>query len=466
VVTGSLLQINNVFRLTLNLVDAQNLRQLNSTVIDAEENNLVLLQNKSVISLIKMLNLQLNPELNGKLETGNTTVPEAYEYYIQGRGYLQDERNLNSIESAVNSFMLAIKKDSLYALAHSGLAQAYWYKYHLLKKNVWAEKAVNESDNAYRLDNKLAYINIVRGNIHNGTGKYKEALKDFNRALDIDPVNYEAYQGLAIAYEDQGLLAEAEMTYKRAINMQPSNWIGYQALGAFYSEHSRYEDAITQFKKEIELNPQNYMGFNALGSMYYYTNKLKEATEMFEKAFSIKQSYVSASNLGTLYYIQGKYSEAAENYKKAIDIDNNQYVVWGNLGAAYYWAPGERNKSDSAYFHAIKLAEEARKINPNDAELLAALAGFYSMVGKKDKAVEYVHKSLKLAPHEAEIMFRAGSTFEQLGDREKAIGWIIKSIKNGYPRTDVESQPDLKKLILDQRYKDRVLNITDNHSNN
>ncbi len=458
-VTGSLLQLDNVFRLTLNLIDAKNLRQLNSFVIDVNEKNLIILQNKSVITLLKMINLQLNPKLSGMLETGETNVPEAYEYYIQGRGYLQKKNSLNKVESAINAFMIAIDRDSLYAIAHAGLAQAYWEKYQLVKKNEWAEKAVTEAEYAYKLNSKAAYINIVLGNIHEGTGKYDKAVADFNRALDIDPVSYEAYQGLAKAYEDKGLISDAESTYKRAIEMQPSNWIGYHSLGIFYSNHSKYSDAISQFKKEIDLNPQNYLGLNALGAMYYYTNKLEDASDMFEKAFSIKKSYYIASNLGTLYYIQGKYAEAARNYEKAVELNDNDYQIWGNLGAAYYWAPGERDKADSAYWHAIRLGELAKKVNPNDQQLITLLAGYYSMVGSKQKALEDVRKSLKMAPNDAENMFRAGATYEQLGEREKAIEWIIKSIKNGYSRSDIESQPDLKKLITDKLYKKEVSEI-------
>jgi tetratricopeptide (TPR) repeat protein len=134
-------------------------------------------------------------------------------------------------------------------------------------------------------------------------------------------------------------------------------------------------------------------------------------------------------------------------------------VIWGNLGAAYYWAPGERSKANDAFLHAIKLGEEARKVNPNDPQLISSLAGFYAMVGKKDKALEDIDKSLKLSADDAEIMYRTGTTYEQLGDRKKAIDWIIKSIKNGYSRSEIENQPELKKLLSDERYKKLVSQI-------
>ena len=460
VVTGSLQQIDNKFRLTLNLINAKDLRQLNSSVIDVTEKDLIILQNKSVISLLEMLNLELNPKLKGILEAGNTNNPEAYEYYIQGRGFLQNSSNPDDVEAAVNSFLLAVRKDSLYAMARSGLAQAYWEKYRLIKKNEWAIKAVIESEIAYKLNSNIAYVNIILGRIHDGTGKYKEAVDDFNRALNIDPVSYEAYRGLAKTYEDQGLLIEAESTFKRAINMRPDDWLGYNSLGVFYYKHSRYDEAIIQFKKVIKLNPRNYLGYSNLGGMYYFQNKLKDASEMFERAYKIKQSYSVASNLGTLYYIRGKYAASARKYEEALRINNNDYVIWGNLGSAYYWAPDERSKARGAFLRAIKLGEEARKVNPNDPELISMLAGYYSMVGEKAKALEYVNMSLKLSPHNAEIMFRAGTTYEQLNERKIAVDWIIKSIENGYSRSDIEKQPELRKLVEDELYKQKVLSIS------
>jgi serine/threonine protein kinase/Tfp pilus assembly protein PilF len=456
VVTGSLQQINKEFRLTLNLIDAKNLRQLNSSVIDVNEEDLIKLQNKSVISLIEMLNIELNPESSGMLDAGNTDVPEAYEYYVLGRGYLQNQKSQNDVEAAINSFLLAIQRDSLYAMAHSGLAEAYWAKYNLVKKPEWADKAVKESEYAYKLNNKLAYVNVTRGNINDGIGRYKDAIKDFNRALEINPISYEAYQGLAKAYEGQGLIDDAERTFKRAIDMQPDNWIGYNSLGVFYYKHARYNDAISQFEKVIQLNPNNYKGFSNIGGMYYFQHKLKKASEMFKKAFSIKNSYTVASNLGTLSYIQGEYSKAAGYYEQALEIDDHDYVIWGNLGSAYYWAPGERVKASEAFRHAVKLAEQEKKVNPNDSELLCSLGGFYSMIGERTKALEDTKRSLELSPDNASIMYRAGTTYEQLGDREEAIRWIIKAIRKGYSRSEIENEPELKNLISDEKYKKLV----------
>ncbi len=51
-------------------------------------------------------------------------------------------------------------------------------------------------------------------------------------------------------------------------------------------------------------------------------------------------------------------------YEAALEINSNDYQIWANLAAAYYWAPGEREKSTEYYKQAIKRAEEERKVNP------------------------------------------------------------------------------------------------------
>ncbi|NIV13316.1 MAG: tetratricopeptide repeat protein, partial [Aliifodinibius sp.] len=69
-------------------------------------------------------------------------------------------------------------------------------------------------------------------------------------------------------------------------------------------------------------------------------------------------SYAVSSNLGTLYFIRGKYADAARMYETALELNDHDYVVWGNLASAYYWAPGERDKAAETYRRAITLAEQ------------------------------------------------------------------------------------------------------------
>jgi serine/threonine protein kinase/tetratricopeptide (TPR) repeat protein len=452
VISGSLQLLGDVFRLSLNLVDAKNLRQLNSTVIDVKETHLATLQNESVSRLLDMLNRELNPRAREIIEAGGTVVPGAYEYYVQGLGYLQRYEDEKNLDAAITVFRHAIVQDSLYALAYAGLAEAYWQKYEAVKENHWVALAMHESEKAFELNNQIPEVNIVRGMIHAGTGQYDKAVTDFRRALEVDPTSASAYRGLAKAYEEKGLLDQAEITFQRAIALKPDYWAGYNDLGVFYFRHSRYEDAITQFRQVVNLTPDNDRGFSNLGGIYYLLKRWPEAQETFERALALKKTYRVCSNLGTLYYIQGEYARAARMYEAALELNDNDYRVWGNLAAAYYWAPGEKQKAQKTYRRAIELGERSKQVNTKDPELLAQVGGYYSMIGDRDAALSHIREAVALAPEDAEVAFRAGAAYEQLGERGEALRWINEALRNGYPMADIESQPELRDLVKDKRF--------------
>jgi serine/threonine-protein kinase len=452
-VTGSLQLIDQLFRLTLNLVDTRNLRQLNSSLIDVTAVEISNLQNASVIKLLEMLSLELNPEAKEVIGAGDTKIPEAYEYYLNGRGNLVRFEISENLDAAIEWFTKAINEDSSYALAFAGLGEAYWRKYLLLKDTRLVEKAVDYADKSFKLNPELAQVNITLGMIHAGTGHYEDAVEDFNRALNIDPTNADAYRGLAKAYESLQRTDEAEQIYKRAIKLKPGYWAGYDALGIFYYRHARYEEAAGQFQEIINLAPDNHQGYNKLGSMYYLLERWSEARETFEQALAIKKTYRVCSNLGTLFYIEGNYSEAARMYEMALEINDKSYQTWGNLAAAYNLVPGKQVKAKEKYWRAIGLAEEEREINPRDADVISRLAGYYATIGEREKALENVKESLNLDENNVRVMYRTGTTYELLGEREEALKWIRKSLENGYSRSEIESQPEMKDFVADPGYK-------------
>ena len=452
-VTGSLQFLDGLLRLTLNLVDAKNLRQLNSSVIDVKAKNISSLQDKSVIKLLEMLHIELDPESRSILMAGNTSVPEAYEYYVLGRGYLQRYENVENINKAINLFKRSTEFDSLYALAYAGLGESYWRKYEITKISDWVELAEKECERAFNLDSLLAPVNVTLGMIYFGTGSYNQAIDHFNRALFNDPSNAAAYRGLAKAYESLKKNDDAESTFKRAIKLKPGYWAGYNDLGVFYYKAGRYEDAIEQFKMVIKLTPDNYKGYNNLGGIYYMLEQWGEAQNMFERSLAIHKSYSIYSNLGTLYYIEGKYEDAARTYELALKLNENDYLNWGNLAAAYFWIREKKNKAIDTYKHAIEIAEDRLKVNPKDPDVISNLAGYYAEVGNEKRSMKLLGRSLELAPDNIEVMYRAASTYENLGMRDNALLWIGKAIKNGYSRSEVEHQPELKELVADKRYQ-------------
>ncbi len=458
-IAGSLQPIADRLRLTVTLIDSRTLRQLNSTVIDVDGKDVMALQEKSVESLLEMLNLELNTETIKVIRAEKTSDPEAFELYIQGLGYLQRFEQADNIDNAIFAFEEAIELDDQFALAYAALGQAYWRKYQNIRDRKWIDLASEQGQKAFNLNSQLLQAHITLGMIHTETGRYEEAINHFLDALSTDPSNADAYRGLAQAYEFSNNLEEAESTYKQAILLKPDYWAGYNLLGAFYFRNNNFEEAGEQFQIVIELTPDNYRGYLNLGSVNYYTGNLDKARAMFEQSLELEKSFSAASNLGTILYYEGFYSEAAKAYETALDINDSYYYLWGNLAVAYYYAPGLRDKSYPVYEKAIESALAELDVNPNDSDVIISLAGYHAKLGNQQQSLEYIGKALKLASENATILYLAGTAFETIGYRDEALIHIQKAIQNGYPVNDIISQLELENLIEDPRFQSFLENL-------
>src|ERR1700730_224395 len=256
-ITGSVQRRENRVRLTINLVDPQTLLQLKSKTIDTETRDISVLQDGVVLEVAELLDVNLSNQARQVLAVGGTTVPGAYEYYMQGRGYLQQYEVAQNVDTAISILNLSLGQDRRYALAVAGLGEAYWRKYEQTKQSQWADKARKSSADAIELNNQLAQVYVTLGMIHRGTGRYEESVGNLQKALEIDPVNADAYQELAKAYQRMGKVKEAESTYLNASAVRPGYWAAHNELGGFYYLLRRYDDAEKEFRTVVELTPAN-----------------------------------------------------------------------------------------------------------------------------------------------------------------------------------------------------------------
>jgi serine/threonine-protein kinase len=437
-------------QVTYSLVDVRSRRNLNAAVVNADLRNLAAAEGEVVDKLLAMLDVEVRP---GEAATVAAASPDAYQYYVRGRGYLQDYANPDNLKSAVALFNTAIEKDPGFALAYAALGEAYWRQFQESKDAALIPKAMAACRNAARRNDRLAPVRVTFGLIYQGTGRYEDAVKEFARALDLDATSDAAYRGLASSYASLGKMKDAEDAYRRAIEMRKGYWGGYSALGAFYFNAQRYDDAAAQFRRAIELAPENVRGYTNLGAAYYAQGKNQQAQELFEKSLTIQPNYRAYSNLGTLYFFQGRYGPAARMFEKALQLNPKDSRMWRNLAASYYWAPGERDKAHAAYQHAAEMLEKELKINPRDSKVMLALADCDSMLARPARALELVTRALAISPSDAENMFRAADVYEQSGDRAPALDWLGKAIRAGYPMSQIEHDPTLQQLRVDPRYK-------------
>ena len=86
--------------------------------------------------------------------------------------------------------------------------------------------------------------------------KPAKALKDFNRAIEIDPTRANAYVGRGNTLSTLGRYKEALKDYDIAIEIDPELANAYVNRGSAYSHLGQYKKAIADYEKGLELDPK------------------------------------------------------------------------------------------------------------------------------------------------------------------------------------------------------------------
>jgi tetratricopeptide (TPR) repeat protein/TolB-like protein len=461
VVTGSLQRLDDRMLVTASLIDTNSLRQLRATTFHVVPGEVSLLE-RTVDAVVPMLEVELGDDVRAALRVGGTGVAEASTLYAQALGYTpySDARNAlqrydqeQNLERAISLFNRALERDPRYALAHAGLGEAYWRLSRFSRKPEHVALAEQHCRRALEIDPLVAQAWVTMGIIHAGTGKAEEAVVDLQHALDRDPRNTDAYRELANAYGRLGRVEDARATYHRAIELNPDYWVNYSYFGAFLLRRNNPSEAEQVYRKALELVPDNTRVWSGFGLALYLQSKFAEAKQAWQKSLELFPTSTAASNLATQQFDEGRYADAARTFERALKIDDRDYRVWRNLGAARLWAPGERAHAREAFVRAVELAEQERKLDPQNAQVHADLADCYANIGEPTKARAALKLAATLGGEESGVAGSIAETYEKLGDRLVALQWVGKALSAGLPVQQIESSPGLTDLRADPRYQ-------------
>jgi eukaryotic-like serine/threonine-protein kinase len=459
VLESSLQRSGQTIRVNCYLVDSKTHRQIAARSMTVDAGDTFGLQDRVVSETLDMLPAQIKPEQRRKLNVRQDTQPAAYEAYIQGRGYLQEYEKPENVDSAIAAFKQALKIDPNYALAYAALGNAYWTGYQQFNKSKdWIDNASRNCEKSLSLNSDLLEGHVCLGNVLNGTGKYDQAVQEFQRAVASNSGSEEALHGLALAYTNVGNLASAESTYKKAIELRPNYWGVYSWMGLFYYNQARYADAAAMFLKATELAPDNYQGYFTLGGIYVTEGRYQDAIDAFKRSIDLRPSPDACNNLGYAYILMHRFPEAIAALEQAVKLDNSYWQIWGNLGDALYWSPEQRAQAPAKYRQAISIALSKLQVNPRDAEILAYAADYSAMLGDRPAAFGYLQKALQITPSKGEVLFRAAIVYNHFNQTEQALAYLKKAVDGGYSRAIVRDTPDFQALQQNQQFQTLVRN--------
>ena len=454
VLEGNVHKIGGEIRINYILVDPRTRRQVRGRSLTVSAEDAFRAEDAVVNGAIEMLGLDARRKPPTGFENYGTQVAGAYDYYLQGLGYLQNYDREENLDSAIQVFQHALSLDRNYAPALAGLGEAYKQMYLNNREAQWLNQSREACEKAQKLDPQLPAAHACLGALFVSTGNYSEAAAEFSQVLEHEPTNDLAYKGLADAYEHLGDLHEAERTYKRAIALRPHYWATYNWLGVFYYHQARFHEASGMFRQVVALAPDSVRGHFNLGASLMDEGLYEESIRASKQSIEIQASDYGYSNLGSAFFFLQRYDEAIHAYEQAIHQSQNDSLLWWNLADGYYWAPGRRQDATAAYQKCRDSATEELKVNPNSSDSFGTLAVCDAMLGQRDAAVRAIDHGFRLAPNDPSLMFQAALVHIQFNEREEALRWLTKCRSAGYPQARIRDYPNLASLRPESRFQE------------
>jgi ketosteroid isomerase-like protein len=125
-----------------------------------------------------------------------------------------------------------------------------------------------------------------RGNIYGKKGNLIQAISDYTKAIEINPIFTEAYYNRGNTYEKQGNLTQAISDYTKAIETNPKYAAAYCNRGNVYQTQGNLPLAIADYNKALEISPNDSTSLYNRGLAYYGAEQYGKALTDYTTAIS------------------------------------------------------------------------------------------------------------------------------------------------------------------------------------
>jgi TolB-like protein/tetratricopeptide (TPR) repeat protein len=364
IIEGSVLREGGQVRITAQLIQASTDQHLWAESYQRDLRGVLALQGEIASVIAEKVRAALTPTERTRLASARPVNPEAYDAYLKGMQHWY-KLTPQDIDTALEYFELALKKDPNYAPAHSGVALVWIGRQQMgyTAPREAGPKAKAAALKAVELDNTLAEAHFSLANVNLFyEWDWAGAEVEFKRAIELNPNYPDAWalypHYLMIMKRPEEAMAQSQ----RALELDPFN-AHFQALHAARLEWAgRYDEAIVQFRKALRMSPglawahwmlsviflRKAMYEESLAetkASYYYVGD-REVEEALTQGYAqsgyrgamrraadilaarSRKTYVIPSDVATLYVGAGEKAQALEWLEKGVEVrDGNMSCV-------------------------------------------------------------------------------------------------------------------------------------------
>lgn len=287
ILEGSVRREGGRARVSAQLIRVSDQTHVWSQNYDRELHDLLSIENELGEAIARQVQGNLTPQRQSTLARVKIVDPEAYDLYLRGR-YYWNQRTPAGIKESIGYFQKATAKDPDFALAYSGLADAYNIStiVGLYSPKESQPEARDAATKAIRLDPSLAEAHAALGmEKSHYEFDFPGAKREFLKALELNPNSAYAHLFYSNCYlMPMGREEEAIAENQKALTLDPLSLPINNFMGVTYLFVGNYDKSYRQFQHTIEMDPTFPLAHAYFAALLVAMDKYEEAIEEDERA--------------------------------------------------------------------------------------------------------------------------------------------------------------------------------------
>ena len=354
ILDGSVRRAGNRLRITVQLIDVNDGHHLWSERYDREMTDVFEVQDEITAAIVD----KLRPHLlaaRSPSAARHSEDPEAYALYLKGRHHWV-RRPAGTME-AIAYFEQATKRDPTYALAYTGLADAYntlgSWEGGVLPPHEGFQKGMSYAEQALRLQPTLAegHAALAYALLHY-RWEIPEAERLFAEAIRLNPRYGPAHHWYSHLLVAVGRMEESLAESKIYLNLDPADPFSQLHLMWHYLMAHNFDQALHESGRALANDPgfswhRIFQGWAHLG-----VGASEEAVAVIRKGAELSGVSVQLSFLGHAQAVNGNREEALRTLKRLTALSAERYVSPYELGLIYE-ALGDHDQAFAALEQAF-----------------------------------------------------------------------------------------------------------------
>jgi TolB-like protein/DNA-binding winged helix-turn-helix (wHTH) protein len=287
------------------------------------------------------------------------------------------------------------------------------------------------------------------------------SIEYFKQAIKLDPLQSEAYAGLAEALCYEGIFGlrpsaetfpEARTAALKALELDPSNASAHNALANVKQGYDwDMAGAEVEYERAVQLNPRHLIA--RMWYAEYLTRARRFEEAIAEAGHAVELDPISPLSLGgrgMVFFRSRRYDEAIQSSQKALDLEPARVnaLWWEGLS---YAGKGDFPKAIAALTKAVGMS---------DGPLFRALLGHvYGRAGDKAKALGILDELTRMAKHRFVSPMDFAILYAGMGDTNLTFQWLEKAYQSRETRIHELRSMEFDSVRSDPRYADLMRRI-------